>query len=113
MRTDKTYTNKTKHRSVKYVIKEEKLQVFDRNLVREMQKKANKTSKEGGAEKIDNVLSTVVATGNDLEQNIELMEEAIQTACRRTFKHSHTVNNNNTKKSVPWWTVGLTVMRKK
>jgi hypothetical protein len=39
MRTDKTYTNKTKHRSVKYVIKEEKLQVFDRNLVREMQKK--------------------------------------------------------------------------
>ena len=41
------------------------------------------------------------------------MEEAIQTACRRTLKHSHTVNNNNTKKSVPWWTVGLTVMRKK
>jgi hypothetical protein len=39
MRRDKTYTNKTEHRSVNYVIKEEKLQVFDGNLVREMQKK--------------------------------------------------------------------------
>ena len=78
-----------------------------------MQKKTNKTRKEGGAEEIDNFLSTVIATGNNREKSIELMEEAIQTACRRTFKHSHTVNNNNTKKSVPWWTVGLTVMRKK
>jgi len=42
MRRDKTYTNETKHRSVKYVIKEEKLQVFDRILVREMQKKGQK-----------------------------------------------------------------------
>jgi len=70
MRRDKTYTNKTKYRSVKYVIREEKIQAFDRNLVQEMQKKANKTSK-GGAEEIDNFLSTIIATGKDLEQNIE------------------------------------------
>jgi hypothetical protein len=89
MRRGKTYTNKTKYRSVKYVIKEEKIQVFDRNLVQEMQKKnANKTSKGGGAGGIDNSLSTVIATGNDLEQNIELMEEAIQSAYRRSYHHS-------------------------
>jgi hypothetical protein len=41
------------------------------------------------------------------------MEEAIQSACRRTFQHSHTINNNSKKKSVPWWSVGLTAMRKK
>jgi hypothetical protein len=41
-----------------------------------MQNKANMTSKEGGAEEIDNFLSTVIATGNDLERNIELMVEA-------------------------------------
>jgi hypothetical protein len=32
----KGYTNKTKHRSVKYVIKEEKIKVFHRNVVQEM-----------------------------------------------------------------------------
>jgi actin-like ATPase involved in cell morphogenesis len=86
----KTYTNKTNYRSAKYVINEEKIQVFDRNLVQEMQNKAKMTTKERGAEEIDNFLSTVIATGNDLEQNIELMEEAIQSACKRTFHHTHT-----------------------
>jgi hypothetical protein len=70
------------------------------------------TSKEGGAEEIDNLLSTIIATGNYVEQNIDLMEEAIQSACRRTFQHSHTINNNRKKKSVLWWSVGLTAMRK-
>ena len=108
MRRGKAYTNKTKYWSVKYIIKEEEIQAFDRNLVQEMQKKANKTSKGGGAEEIDKFLSSVIATGNDLEQNIGLMEEAIQSACRRTFRYSHTLNINSKKKSVPWWTVGLT-----
>jgi hypothetical protein len=93
----KSYTYKTKSQGAKSVIKEEKIQVFDRNLVQEMQKKDNMTSKEGGAEEIDNLLSTIIATGNDLEQNIELMEEAIQSACRRTFQHSHTINNSKKK----------------
>jgi hypothetical protein len=39
MRRETTYTNKTKYRSVKYVIREEKIQAFDRNLVQEMQKR--------------------------------------------------------------------------
>jgi hypothetical protein len=33
------------------------------------------TSIEGGAEEIDNFLSTVIATGNDLEKNIELTKK--------------------------------------
>jgi hypothetical protein len=41
------------------------------------------------------------------------MEEVIQSACMKNFQHSHAINNNNKNKSVPWWTVGLTVMRKK
>ena len=113
MSRDKTYTNKTKYRSTKYVIKEEKLQLFERNLTQEMQKKANMTSKEGGVEEIYNYLSTVITTGNDIERDIELIEEAFQSTCRRTFRQSNTINNNSTKNSVPWWTVRLTVMRKK
>ena len=41
------------------------------------------------------------------------MEEVIQSACRRTFQHSHSINKNSKKKSAPWWSVGLTAMRKK
>jgi hypothetical protein len=39
MSRGKPYTNKTKYRSANYVIKEEKLQLFDRNLAQEMQKR--------------------------------------------------------------------------
>jgi hypothetical protein len=46
MRRGKTYTNKTKYRSVKYVIKEEEIQVFDRNLVKEMQKRPTRQVKK-------------------------------------------------------------------
>ena len=35
------------------------------------------TSIGGGVEETDNYLSTVIATGNYIEQNIELIEEAI------------------------------------
>jgi hypothetical protein len=84
MKRGKTYTNKHK-----YFIKEEKLHVFDSNLVQEMQKHANMTSKDRNVEEIDNYLSTVIATGNDIEQNIEIIEEAIQSTCRITFRQSY------------------------
>jgi len=73
----KPYTNKTKHRSANYVIKEEKIQLFDSNLAQEKLKKTNMTNKEGGVEEIDNYLSAAIATENDIEQSIELIEEAI------------------------------------
>jgi len=93
MSRGKPYTNKTKYRSAKYVIKEEKLQLFDRNLVQEMLKKTNMTNKEG-VEEIDNYLSAAIATGNDIKQSIQLIEEAIQSACK-TFRQSNTINNNS------------------
>ena len=46
------------------------------------------TNKEG-VEEIDNYLSAAIATGNDIEQSIELIEEAIQSACKRTFRQSN------------------------
>jgi len=83
-----TYTNKTKYRSAKYVIKKEKLQLFDSNLAQEMLKK-DQHDKEGGVEEIDNYLSAAIATENDIEQSIELIEEAIKSACKRTPTIKH------------------------
>ena len=46
MSRGKPYTNKTKYRSANYVIKEGKLQLFDRNLAQEMLKKTNMTKRK-------------------------------------------------------------------
>ena len=107
------HTIKPKNRSIKYIIREGKQQLFARNLVQIMLKKTGMVENEVGAEEIDKVLSTEIATGSDLEQNIQLMEEAIQSACRRTFQHPLTNKRRGNYKSVPWWNVELTVMRQK
>jgi hypothetical protein len=37
-----------------------------------------------GTEAFDRSLSTIITTEEDLEKNIDLFEEALQSACRRT-----------------------------
>jgi aspartyl-tRNA synthetase len=68
-------------------------------------------SNEGGTEEIDNAISTATAASKNLEHYIDLIEETIKTACRKSFPHSFT-NKKNNHKSVPWWKTELTVMRK-
>jgi hypothetical protein len=98
-----------KVQSIMYVIKENKLHVFYRKLAQEMRKMAN--NKIRGAEEIDKYLSTKI-TEKDPEQNINLFAEAVQSACRRTFQNI-TTREKTSKKSVPWWTDNLTLMRNK
>jgi len=82
MSRGKSSTNKTKYRSTKNVMKEEKLQLFDRNLTQEMLKKTNVTNKEEGVEEMDKYLSVATATGNDIEKSIKLIEEAYNQHAR-------------------------------
>ena len=102
-----------KYQNIKYIIREEKKQLFDQNLTQELRKKTGMASNEGGTEEIDNAISTALATCKNLEQYIDLIEETIKTACRKSFPHSVTHKKNNNHKSVPWWKVELTVMRKR
>jgi len=96
----------------RFIIKEEKLQVFDRNLVQEIRKLANNTHIEGGTEELDRYLSTKTATENDLVQQVDNFSEAVQTSCWRTFQITTTRKKNKNKKSVPWWTNSLDILRK-
>jgi hypothetical protein len=73
---------------------------------------ANNKTFEGGVEELDMFLSTTITTENDLELFVDTFAEALQSACRRTFKTTTTEKNSN-KKSVPWWTNSLTIMRKR
>ena len=109
----KSHYNGSKLQDIKYIIKEEKLHAFDRNLVQEMRKMTcNEITKEG-AEEIDMLLAVRIAKENDLEKNIDLFEETVQVACKRTFQINTTRKKNSKKKSVPWWTDSLTVTRKR
>jgi len=77
-----------------------------------MRKMANNKI-NGEEEELDKYLSTKITTEEDLEQNIDLFAEAVQSACRRTFQNTTTREKTSKKKSVPWWTDNLTIMRKK
>jgi hypothetical protein len=69
---------------------------------------ANNKNIEGGAEELDKYLFSKITTENDLEQNVDLFSEALQSACRRTFQNTNIGKKNNNKKSLPWWTDRLT-----
>jgi len=51
--------------------------------------------------------------GNDIEQRMESIEEAIHSACKRKFRQTNSLNNNSKRNSVPWWTTRVTTVRKK
>jgi len=85
----------------RFIIKEEKLHIFNWNLVQEMLKTANYTHTEGGTEELDKYLSTKITTEKDLEQQVNTFSEAVQSSCWRTFQITATRKNNN-KKSVRW-----------
>jgi hypothetical protein len=97
----------------RFIIKEEKLQVFDWNLIQEIRKMANKTNIEGGTEELDKCLATKTTTENDLEQPVDNFSEALQTSCWRSVPTTTTRKENNFKKSVPWWTDSLNIMQKR
>jgi hypothetical protein len=73
---------------------------------------ANNKNIEGGAEELDKYLFSKITTENDLEQNVDLFAEALQSPYRRTIQNTNTgKKKKNNMKSVPWWTDRLIVMR--
>ena len=94
-------------------MKGEKYYEYDRKLEQEIPKILKNIIYKGGVEEMDMNLSTTVAKENDLETLVDSFTEAIQTACRAAFKIINTQSKTKQKKSVPWWTDSLTIMRKR
>jgi len=67
----------------------------------------------GGVEGLDEHLSQRVAAAPCMETVIEEFKEALETACRSSFRIRNTTQKATSHKSVPWWTPNLTIMRKK
>jgi hypothetical protein len=107
------YNIDNKSQGIRYIIKENKVHEFDRNLVREMKKINTKKGIDGGVEELNRHLSNIILTENDLEQQVHKFAEAKQLACNRKYQTTNTEKKNGTKKSVPCWTESLTIMSKR
>jgi len=58
-------------------------------------------------EGLDEQLSQRVAAAPSTETVIEELQEALQTACRTSFRIRNTAHKAISHKSVPWWTQNL------
>ena len=66
-----------------------------------------------GIEGLDEHLSHQVAAAPCIEIVIQEYQEALETAYRITFRIRNISKRATSNKSVPWWTLNLTIMRKR
>jgi hypothetical protein len=94
------------------MVKDGKYYEFDRKLVQETFKIFSNINIKGGVEELGMNLSTVTSKEKDLYMCVDKFTEALQSACKKSFK---TIRKNKTKKikSVPWWTDSLTIVWKR
>jgi hypothetical protein len=76
------------------------------------QKMSRANNGDGEAEKLDRTLSQRVATAPSMEEVVEELHDALESACRSSFKLLGT-KKTPSYKSVTWWTDVLTILRKK
>jgi len=62
---------------------------------------------------LDITLSRKANEGSDIEKFTEDFQDVLKLACAKSFRQLRTAKRNITKKSVPWCTDELTVMRKR
>ena len=73
------------------------------------QVKHNDTS----AEDLDDSLYSLLNKDTDIEKCIDDFSKALITACSISFNRYRTTKKTSTHKTVPWWSIELTVLRKR
>ena len=101
------------YQGIRYIVKEDNYHEFDRKSVQETLKIFKNINYKGSVQEMDMNLSTIASKENDWEKLLDTFTEAMQSACRKTFKTISTGNKTKKKKSVPWWTDSLTIMWKR
>jgi hypothetical protein len=64
-------------------------------------------------EDLDDSLSTLLTKGANIEKLVDEFNEALTMACNKTFQIHRASRNAPSHRSVPWWSVDLTVLRKR
>jgi hypothetical protein len=74
------------YQGIRYIVKEDKYQEFDRKLVQETLKIFKTINYKVSVEEMDMNLSTTASIEPDLEMLIDTFSEAMQSVCKKTFK---------------------------
>jgi len=98
---------------VRYTVTKKDSEKFQVNLLQLMEQRfCGSNSEVGETEELDETLRLRVAKAPNMETIVEELHDVLASACSSSFKILRT-KKASTHKSVPWWTEGLTVLRKK
>ena len=98
---------------IKYIIKEDKIPAFKNNIIDAFAEIVPNNTAVDAIQKLDKELEKIAIDEPDTEKLVKEFENIITSACRRSFRTSSRVQNLKHKKSVPWWSDELTMLRKR
>ena len=64
-------------------------------------------------EEMDTILGIRVSQEPDVEKTVDELHDVLKEACRSSFQTPRVHNMNSARKTVPWWSEELTMMRKR
>jgi hypothetical protein len=64
-------------------------------------------------EDLDDLLSSLLTEGANIEELVDELNEALIMACNKTFRIHRASRNAPSHRFVPWWSTDLTVLRKR
>jgi hypothetical protein len=99
---------------VRYKVTKKDNEKFQVNLLQLMKQRfCGSNSVVGETEELDETLRLRVAKAPNMETIVEELHDVLASACSSSFKILRTTKKASNHKSVPWWTEGLTILRKK
>jgi hypothetical protein len=98
---------------VRYKVTNEDKEKFQRNVILLAEQMFCESNKEGETEALDKTLSTRGTKETDIEKSVEEFHGVLELACGSSFRTLRAKKKASTHKAVPWWTVELTIMRKR
>jgi len=96
----------------RYIINEQTLGRFERNLIASVATKFQK-GKVTDLASLDNELATQAKETCNIEKAVDKLQEAITMVCDNSFRNAETKPKWTKYKSVPWCTQELTIKRKR
>ena len=110
-----THNRTANYYGSKFIIKEEKLEEFSNVLVRELSNRIHEINSQEiiSTEDIDEQLCEMVRNETDTKKLLRDYTAAINAACNICYKRSKPSERSIKKKTVPWWTDALTILRKR
>ena len=110
LRQDTYYNTEYNYIGRRYIVRDGNLKTLDSNLRWIVSMKF--CMGQGNTSKPDRVLASQVVETNDIERAFNLFPDASILSCNKYFKKRNATKTTN-RKSVPWWTEEIPLMRKR